>query len=127
MSFVFPLGHVGNSTQTDLAAQGEGRNLWDVAETEEFHRSLQVGQSLFGLLSQQSLFAGSGIFLPTERTLGMLEQIYAKRQEILKEKANQNKDFLQISPVQTDQYKSSSFNMARASILLIKNEIWAYL
>ena len=43
-----------------LQNRGEGRNLWDVAETEEeLHRSLVVVQPLFGLLSQQGLFAES--------------------------------------------------------------------
>lgn len=33
---------------------------------------------------------------------GMLEQMYAKRQEILKEQATQNKIFFQTSPVLTN-------------------------
>lgn len=69
-----------------LQNQGKKRNLQDVAETEEeLQRSLVVVQHFFGLVSQQGLFAESDSFLPTERMLGMLEQICAKWQEILKE------------------------------------------
>lgn len=69
-----------------LQNQGKQRNLQDVAETEEeLQRSLVVVQHFFGLVSQQGLFAESDSFLPTERMLGMLEQICAKWQEILKE------------------------------------------
>lgn len=96
MSFVFPLGNVGNSTQTDLA-QGWG------------DESLRWS-----------------FFLPTEKRLSMLGQIYVKGQEIWKEWATQSKVLFQTSPVWADQYKSSCFNMARACILT-KNEIWAYL